>query len=86
MADYRLVLDGLATFVADITATSGSRSIRRFPSEAAALMWIAEQGCRDAIAETMQEAMATNCLSRSRHPTPLVKPIGNFAISAERWR
>jgi len=54
MADYRLVLDGLAAFVVDITSTSGSRSMRRFPSEAAALMWIAEQEFRDAAAETVQ--------------------------------
>jgi hypothetical protein len=56
MVDYRLVLDGLAAFVVDITSTSGSRSMRRFPTEAAALMWIAEQGFRDAAAEAVQES------------------------------
>ena len=43
MADYRLVLDGLAVFVVDIAPTSGRRSMRRFPTEAAALAWIAER-------------------------------------------
>jgi hypothetical protein len=54
MADYRLVLDGLAVFVVDITSTSGSRSMRRFPTEAAALAWIAQQEFRDTAAETVQ--------------------------------
>jgi hypothetical protein len=56
MADYRLVLDGLAAFVVDIASTSGRRSMRRFPSEAAALTWIAEQEFHDAAAETAKEA------------------------------
>ena len=56
MVGYRLVLDGLAAFVVDVTSTSGSRSMRRFPTEAAALMWIAEQEFRDAAAEAMQES------------------------------
>jgi hypothetical protein len=47
MADYRLVLDGLAVFVVDIASTSGRRSMRRFPTEAAALTWISEQEFRD---------------------------------------
>jgi hypothetical protein len=54
MADYRLVLDGLAAFVVDITSTSGRQSMRRFSTEAEALMWIAEQEFRDAAAETVQ--------------------------------
>jgi len=53
---YKLVLDGLAAFVVDITTTSGHRSMRRFPTEAAALMWIAEQEFRDAAADTVKEA------------------------------
>ena len=48
MADYRLVLDGLAVFVVDIAPTSGRRSIRRFPTEPEALAWIAQQEFRDA--------------------------------------
>jgi hypothetical protein len=56
MGDYRLVLDGLAAFVVDITSTSGNRSMRRFPTEAAALMWIAEQEFCDAAIEAVQES------------------------------
>ena len=56
MADYRLVLDGLTAFVVDIASTSGRRSMRRFPTEAAALTWIAEQEYRDAGAETAKGA------------------------------
>ena len=56
MADYRLFLDGLAAFVVDIVSTSGRRSMRRFPTEAAALTWIAEQEFRDVAAETAEAA------------------------------
>ena len=56
MVDYRLVLDGWAAFVVDITSTSGHRSMRRFPTEAAALEWIAEQEFCDAAAETVNGA------------------------------
>jgi hypothetical protein len=56
MVDYKLVLDGLTAFVVDITSTSGRRSMRRFPTEAAALVWIAEQEFRDAAAEAVQES------------------------------
>ena len=56
MVGYRLVLDGLAAFVVDITSTSGSRSMRRFPTEAAALRWMAEQEFRDAATESVTSA------------------------------
>ena len=56
MADYKLVLDGLAAFVVDLASTSGHRSMRRFPTEAAALTWIAEQEVHDAAAETVKGA------------------------------
>jgi hypothetical protein len=56
MADYRLVLDGLAVFVVDIAPTSGRRSMRRFPTEAAALTWITEQEFRDVPGETAKGA------------------------------
>ena len=56
MADYRLVLDGLAVFVVDTAPTGGRRSMRRFPTEAAALTWIAEQEFRDVAAETAEAA------------------------------
>jgi hypothetical protein len=56
MVGYRLVLDGLAAFVVDITSTSGRRFMRRFPTEAAALTWIAEQECCDAATESVTSA------------------------------
>ena len=58
MADYKLILDGLATFVVDITSTSGHQSMRRFSTEAEALMWIAEQEFRDAAVEAVTGARA----------------------------
>jgi hypothetical protein len=56
MADYKLVLDGLAAFVVDLASTSGDRSMRRFPTEAAALAWIAEQEAHDAATEPVKGA------------------------------
>jgi hypothetical protein len=77
MANYRLVLDGLAAFVVDIASTSGGRSMRRFPTEAAALTRIAEQKFRDFAAETAKGAVVTNRLPRSRDPIALANPIGD---------
>ena len=48
MVEYKLILDGLSGFGVEVAASDGFRSVRRFPTEAAALMWIAEQGARDA--------------------------------------
>ena len=56
MADYKLVLDGLAVFVLHIASTNGRRSVRKFPTEAAALTWIAEQEFRDVAPETANVA------------------------------
>jgi hypothetical protein len=56
MAEYKLVLDELAVFVVDIVSTSGRRSMRRFPTEAAASTWIAEQEFRVVAAETAKGA------------------------------
>ena len=39
-------VDEAEVFVVDIASTSGRRSMRRFPTEAAALTWIAEQEFR----------------------------------------
>ena len=87
MADYRLVLDGLTAFVVDITSTSGRRSMRRFPTEAAALMWIAEQEFCDAATESatlgrqqpiVYFTLMTGSRSQSRS---VISPI-----SAERQR
>jgi hypothetical protein len=57
MADYKVILDGLAAFVVEVTCTNGSRFLRKFPTEAAALMWIAEQEQANATAaETVRGA------------------------------
>jgi hypothetical protein len=48
MAEYKVILDGIAAFVLEVTGESGSRCMYRFPTEAAALTWIAEQASRDA--------------------------------------
>ena len=48
MAEYKVILDGLAAFVVEVTGESGSRSMYRFSTEAAALTWIAEQASREA--------------------------------------
>jgi hypothetical protein len=56
MADYKLVMVGLTAFVMDIASTSGRRSMRPFPTEAAALTWIAEQGCCDVATESVATA------------------------------
>jgi hypothetical protein len=70
MADYKLVLDGLATFVVDITSTRGRRSVRRFPTEAAALTWIAGQESRDAAAEAIQTANGNQPSTSLSSPDP----------------
>ena len=62
---YKLVFDGLAAFVVDITSTSGHQSVRRFPTEVAALMWIAEQEFRDAAADTAEKGADRNQSSAS---------------------
>jgi hypothetical protein len=36
MADYKIILDGLDSFGVEITAPDGFRSVRGFPTEAAA--------------------------------------------------
>ena len=57
MVEYKLLLNGIAAFVVEITQVDGSRSERRFPTEAEALLWIAEQGPIDDAAET-EEAVS----------------------------
>ena len=49
-------VDEAEVFVMDIASTSGRRSVRRFPTEAAALTWIAEQEFGDVAAETAMGA------------------------------
>jgi hypothetical protein len=79
MADYRLVLDGLAVFVVDIAPTSGRRSMRRFPTETAALAWIAEQEFAMLPQKPQWGLMSTNRLPHSRDPIAFAKTIDDFA-------
>jgi hypothetical protein len=60
MAEYKLVLDGLATFVVDITSIGGHQSMRRFSTEAEALMWIAKQEFRAAAGESVVKEVDDN--------------------------
>ena len=48
MAEYKLILDGLSSFGVEIIEPDGFRSVRGFPTEVAALTWIAEQEARQA--------------------------------------
>jgi hypothetical protein len=41
--EYKVVLDGVPAFAVEITCGDGSRSVRGFRTEAAALIWVAEQ-------------------------------------------
>jgi hypothetical protein len=41
--DYKALLDGASAFAVEITRSGGVHSLRGFRSEAAALMWIADQ-------------------------------------------
>jgi hypothetical protein len=50
MAEYKIILDGLAAFVVETTGESGSRRLHRFPTEAAAVRWIAAEENCDAVA------------------------------------
>ena len=43
MSEYRIVLDGVPAVTVEITRRDGSKSVRGFKDEAAALMWVAEQ-------------------------------------------
>jgi hypothetical protein len=43
VAYYKIVVDGLAAFVVEVTSAGGFHSVRGFPTEAAARQWIAEQ-------------------------------------------
>jgi hypothetical protein len=58
MADYKLILDGARGFGVEVTARDGFRSIRGFPTEVDALLWIAEQAARDADAAVTRDLPA----------------------------
>jgi hypothetical protein len=47
MTEYKLILEGLSTFKVEVVPLSGVLSMLRFPTEVAALMWIAEQSIYD---------------------------------------
>jgi len=53
MIEYKVVLDGVPAFAAEITCSDGTHSLRGFRSEAAALIWIADQEFRAANAEAV---------------------------------
>ena len=56
MAEYKLVFDGFAIFVVDVTGIPGRQPVRRFETEVAALMWIAEGGLHDGAEEYGSQA------------------------------
>jgi hypothetical protein len=51
MPEYKVVLDGVPTVAVKTTCSDGAHSLRGFRTEAAALMWIADQEFRAANAE-----------------------------------
>jgi hypothetical protein len=55
MADYKVILDGLRGFGVEVTALDGFRSVRGFPTEVDALLWIAEQATLDANAAVARD-------------------------------
>ena len=53
MTEYKVVFDGVPAFAVEITCGGGAHSLRGFRTEAAALIWIAEQEFRTANAEAV---------------------------------
>ena len=51
MTEYKVVLDGVPAFAVEITCSDGAHSLRGFRTEAAAMIWIADQEFRAANAE-----------------------------------
>jgi hypothetical protein len=62
MTEYKVVLDGVPAVAVEITCSDGAHSLCGFRTEAAALMWIADQEFRAANAE----AVATDACIRLR--------------------
>jgi hypothetical protein len=56
MAEYKVILDGLSSFGVEVITPDGFQSVRGFPTEAAALLWIAER--------TVQEANAAAVIAK----------------------
>ena len=54
MTRYKVVPDGVPAFAVEITCSDGAHSLRGFPTEAAALVWIADQEFRAANAEAVE--------------------------------
>ena len=54
MIRFKVVLDGVPAFAVEITCSDGAHSLRGFPTEAAALAWIADQEFRAANAEAVE--------------------------------
>ena len=54
MIEYKVVPDGVLPFAVEITCSDGAHSLRGFRTEAAALMWIADQEFRAANAEAVE--------------------------------
>jgi hypothetical protein len=62
MTEYKVVLDGVPAVAVETICSDGAHSLRGFRTEAAALMWIADQEFRAANAE----AIATGACIRLR--------------------
>jgi hypothetical protein len=54
MPDYRIIFAGPSAFKVEITSDRYVQVIGRFPSEAAARVWVAEREARDAEAALRQ--------------------------------
>ena len=54
MTEYKVVPDGVPAFAVEITCSDGAHSLRGFSSEAAALVWVADQEFRAANAEAVE--------------------------------
>jgi hypothetical protein len=52
MTEYKVLLDGVPVVAVEITCSDGAHSLRGFSTEAAALMWIADQEFHAVNAET----------------------------------
>ena len=52
MTEYKVVLDGVPACAVEITCSDGAHSLRGFRTEAAALVWIADQEFREAVETT----------------------------------
>jgi hypothetical protein len=68
MAEYQVILDGLSSFGMEVTAPDGFQSVRGFPTEAAALLWIAEQTARNVKPAFLRLAWVPAAISASRRP------------------